>query len=60
VSNGGRVLSFGVNGTVFGFRANLVIADDLIRSREEAYSDGQRDKLYIVLASAAIARPPPR
>jgi predicted phage terminase large subunit-like protein len=45
-TNGSRVLAVSVGGTVLGFRGNLIVADDLIRSREEAYSQGQRDKLY--------------
>jgi predicted phage terminase large subunit-like protein len=45
-TNGSRVFAVSVGGTVLGFRGNLIVADDLIRSREEAYSQGQRDKLY--------------
>jgi predicted phage terminase large subunit-like protein len=55
-TNGGRVFSTGVGGTVLGFRANLIVADDLIRSREEAYSQGQRDKQYGWFSNDLLSR----
>jgi predicted phage terminase large subunit-like protein len=45
-SNGGQLYMTSVDGTVLGFRADLIIADDLVRSREETLNESQRDKRW--------------
>jgi predicted phage terminase large subunit-like protein len=55
-SNRSSALHTSVGGTVLGFRANLIIADDLIRSREEAFSEGQRDKQYAWFTNDLLSR----
>lgn len=45
-SNGGRYRAAGVGGTVTGKRADLVIIDDPVRSREDAESANQREKQW--------------
>lgn len=45
-ARGGQYLAAGVGGTITGFRADLAIIDDPVRSREEADSATVREKIW--------------
>ena len=40
------MFAVGAGGAIAGYRADLIIIDDPVRSREEAFSESARDKLY--------------
>jgi predicted phage terminase large subunit-like protein len=46
VSNGGQYRAAGVGGTITGFRADLVVIDDPVKSREQADSEDLRAKQW--------------
>jgi hypothetical protein len=50
------VFGIGSGGAVVGRRADLIIADDLLRGREEAYSESARNKLFDWYASDLLTR----
>jgi predicted phage terminase large subunit-like protein len=55
-SNGGQVFSTSVGGTVRGFRAELIIVDDPIKSAEEALSDAAKEAQWVWFNSDLTSR----
>ena len=45
-ANGGQYLAAGVGSTITGFRADLAVIDDPVKSREEADSETAREKVW--------------
>lgn len=46
LENGGEYLAAGVGQAILGFRADLIVVDDPIRSREDAYSEQVRKNTW--------------
>jgi predicted phage terminase large subunit-like protein len=46
LKSGGSLFAVGAGGAIAGYRADLIIIDDPVRSREEAFSESARQKLY--------------
>jgi hypothetical protein len=46
LTSGGSLFAVGAGGAIAGYRADLIIIDDPVRSREEAFSESARAKLY--------------
>ena len=47
LNSGGSLFAVGAGGAIAGYRADLFIIDDPVRSREEAFSESGREKLYV-------------
>lgn len=45
-THGGQYLAAGIGGTITGFRADLALIDDPVRSREEADSATRRERIW--------------
>ena len=46
LKSGGSLFAVGAGGAIAGYRADLLVIDDPVRSREEAFSESAREKLY--------------
>jgi predicted phage terminase large subunit-like protein len=53
---GGVYIASGVLGSLTGLGANILLIDDPIKNREEADSQGQRDKIWDWYTSTALTR----
>jgi predicted phage terminase large subunit-like protein len=56
LDNGGEYYAAGVGAAIVGFRADGAVIDDPIRSREDADSDGMRDKIWDWYKSDLLTR----
>jgi hypothetical protein len=56
LDNGGEYHAAGVGAAITGFRADGVVIDDPIRSREDADSEGMRDKIWDWYKSDLLTR----
>jgi hypothetical protein len=53
---GGSTLAIGQGGAILGARADILILDDLIKSREEAMSESARERLHEYFISDLLSR----
>jgi hypothetical protein len=56
LDNGGEYYAAGVGAAIVGFRADGAVIDDPIRSREDADSEGMRDKIWDWYKSDLLTR----
>jgi predicted phage terminase large subunit-like protein len=60
VEEGGEYFAIGTGGAVLGFRADLIILDDPIRSREDAFSETIRQSLWDWYSTVLYSRLKPK
>jgi predicted phage terminase large subunit-like protein len=56
LKSGGSLFAVGAGGAIAGYRADLLMIDDPVRSREEAHSESAREKLYIWFITDLLPR----